>query len=121
MNTEKPIEIMRGEHVRFKLVADERSRYQRWPVQGAKRVSISDLREIDVHDLFGLGFANWDSHIMLVPLWSLGLIDVGERLVDINGRPATVGHDDIDTDTRGGCIAYGFEHPGLRELKDAAK
>jgi len=121
MTTDRVLEIMRGENARFKLVADEITRYQPWLVQAPERLSIEDLRGVDVFDLFGLGFANWDSHVMLVPLWSLGLIDVGERLVDINGRPATVGHDDIDTDTRGGCIAYGFEHPGLKELKDAAK
>jgi hypothetical protein len=114
------IDVLQGEHTRFKLTVDDRMWYELWGVQETARVSIGDLQGIDCLDLFALGFANWDDEIMLVPLWALGLISIGEQLTSIIGERVVVGHDLIDTDTRGGCLAYGFEHAGLKETKNAA-
>lgn len=113
------MEVLRGEHARFRLSLDNSTRYQPWAVQDERRVQVEDLQDAPCWDLLMLGFANWDGNIMLLPLWALELMAPGERLVSIMGESAVVGIDVIDTDTRGGCLAYGFEHDGLKDLNHA--
>lgn len=108
------MEVLRGEHARFRLSVDDSTRYQPWNVQDDRRVRVEDLQDEPCWDLLMLGFGHWDGNIMLLPLWALGLMAPGERLISIMGESAVVGTDAIDTDTRGGCLAYGFEHPGLK-------
>lgn len=48
------------------------------------------------------------SRIDLITPAELVTIEYGTVLYDIFGFPATVGVDDIDTDTRGGYLAYGY-------------
>jgi hypothetical protein len=45
--------------------------------------------------------------IELITPEELNEIEKGTVLYDIFGFPATVGVDDLDTDTRGGYLAYG--------------
>lgn len=111
------MEVLRGEHARFRLTVDDHTRYDPWAVEDPRRVTVQDLQACEHWDLLHMGFGNWDGTTMLVPLWALGLMAPGERLNSITGETAVVGQDEIDTDTRGGCLAYGFEHPGLKELK----
>lgn len=113
------MEVLRGEHARFSLTVDEDSNYMPWSVEDQRRVRVEDLQASDCWDLLNIGFGNWDGTIMLLPLWALELMADGERLTSIMGNTAIVGQDEIDTDTRGGCLAYGFPHPGLRELENA--
>lgn len=47
------------------------------------------------------------------PLWLLtpdefGMVPAGSTLVCISGETAVKGRDEIDQDTRGGCMAWGF-------------
>ena len=119
-NIMPPLLLLREEHARFTLTEDDQSRRLPWKVQAIERVTVNDLVSIGVRDLIHVGFGNWDGILMLLPLWAVGLVAAGEQLISIDGEVATVGRDYIDTDTRGGFIAYGFEHPGLKELKNAA-
>jgi hypothetical protein len=114
------IEILRGEFTRFRLTVDGSSRYQPWMVQDDRRLRVSELQAIGCRELFDVGLGNWDDSLMLLPLWALGLVATGEILTSIMGDVAIVGADYIDTDTRGGFTAYGFEHPGFKETKHAA-
>jgi hypothetical protein len=72
------------------------------------KLTIAELQTIPKPTLYGLGFGNWDSHLVLLPLWAVGAIADGESLVSIMGERVEVGKDNIDLDTRGGLIAYGF-------------
>lgn len=121
LTTDRKLRAMRDEQTRWKLTVDETTRYSPWEVQSPERLLLEDLQSIRITDLFALGFGNWDDSLMLLPLWVLGMISDGERLVSIGRNEVTVGQDIIDTDTRGGCLAYGFIHPGLRQLKNAAE
>lgn len=112
------VELLGSEFTRWRL--SDLPNYQPHEVQHAERVTVSDLCDISCHQLFGWGFNNWNGRTMLVPLWALDLIKTGEELVCIDGRSVKVGYDTIDTDTRGGCLAYGFEHPGLESVANVA-
>ena len=112
-------DILKQEYTRFRLTVDEVTINQPWLVQNPNRVAIKDLQEIDCENLFQLGFTNWDDNIMLLPLWVLGLIANGEQIESIGGRPAIIGQDKIDTDTRYGMIAYGFKHAKLKDMENA--
>lgn len=116
-----PLELLQSEYTYHKLSAVQP--WQQQPTQNQERVTVNDLLTVDSKDLQSLGFVYWDNNLMLLPLWSLGVIKFGEQLVCINGVAVKVGVDIIDTDTRGGCLAYGFVHPGLaanEDTKDAA-
>lgn len=112
------LEVLRSENVRYKLVVDDHTRYQVFEPQTTRHLTVADLSSIPVTDMFKLGFGNWDGKIMLIPLWAFKLIADGEELVSIEGDTVVVGCGEIDTDTRFGCIAFGFHHPGLGEIKD---
>ena len=114
------IEILRGEFTRFRLTVDGSLRYPPWVVQDDRRIRVSELQAVGCRELFGVGFGNWDDSLMLMPPWALGLMATGEILTSIMGDVAIVGSDYIDTDTRGGVTAYGFEHTGFKETKHAA-
>lgn len=116
------LQALRSEHARFLLVnTDSDARHKPWKVEVSQRITTAELAEIPVRDLFNLGFGNWDGNILLLPLWAFELVQQGERLTCINGEVHEIGVDYIDTDTRGGCMAYGFVHEGLEELKNAAE
>jgi len=74
-----------------------------------ERITTSQLRDIPLDQLYDLGFGNWDSDLLLLPLWALDLISPGETLTCISGQQAVVGQDSIDDDVRGGCVAWGFK------------
>jgi hypothetical protein len=119
--TSPALQALRSEYTRFRLSTDSEARYKPWPVEVTERVTTRELAQIPVGELFNLGFGNWDGNIMLLPLWALELVQQGEYLTCINGELRQVGVDEIDSDTRGGCLAYGFVHEGLKELKNAAE
>jgi len=112
------VELLGSEFTRWRL--SDLPNYQPHEVQHAERVTVSDLCDISCQQLLGWGFKNWDGQNMLVPLWALDLLRPGEELICIDGQTVKVGEDSIDTDTRGGCIAYGFPHPALKEIANVA-
>lgn len=61
-------------------------------------------------DLEALGFGHWSegSRLMLIPLKLYDTIPDGTILTSISGRVVTKGKDEIDLDTRFGCIAFGL-------------
>jgi hypothetical protein len=118
--TDTALAILRSEFTRWRLSIQDDDRYREWTPSETQRVTVADLTDISPSNLFVMGFANWDGNIMLLPLWALELMAQGEALTAIDGTTAVVGQDRIDTDTRAGCIAYGFVHPKLKELENAA-
>jgi hypothetical protein len=74
------------------------------------RVTVADLLAIPLADLYALGFGNWteESGLILIPDWAYWLIADGETLTDISDEQSAKGADNIDLDTRFGCIAFGF-------------
>lgn len=73
-----------------------------------RHVTVSELLEISDLDRRKIGFASWDGKLTLIPLWAFNYIADGESLKSISGDVKTKGKDEIDLDTRGGCIAWGF-------------
>jgi hypothetical protein len=66
-------------------------------------------KECTKHELYELGFGNWDDKLVLMPLYLWDCVPDGTELTCINGSKYIKGEDKIDLDTRFGCIAYGFE------------
>lgn len=93
----------------------------------AQRVTVAQLMEIPDETLRDLGFGSWDGALTLFPLWAWPLLADGEELSSISGRVGRKGakrpdgRDEIDLDTRFGCIAYGFTKPGARPDPDLAE
>ena len=76
-----------------------------------RKVTVAELQALTETELNMLGFGNWNGHIRLVPLWAFKTIADGETLISIDNTTAVVGQqDNIDTDVRGGCMAYGFAY-----------
>lgn len=71
------------------------------------KLTISMLQQTPLERLYVEGFRNWDGTMVLLPLWALAHMQTGESLTCIDNSVAVVGTDEIDDDTRGGCIAYG--------------
>lgn len=71
-------------------------------------LTVHMLQRVSEQTLLQEGFRNWDGRLMLMPPWALDHMQPGETLTCIDGTQAQVGLDEIDTDTRGGCLAYGF-------------
>ena len=75
--------------------------------------TIAELRDKSNKELIADGYGWWDGKLMLIPLSKYEEIADGEILTCIDGTHAVKGKDNIDLDTRGGFIAYGFmsKHP----------
>lgn len=69
-----------------------------------------DLASLSGEELLDLGFTRWDDkgQLYLVPLCLVGALRNGTILYDITGDKSVVGKDELDLDTRSGCIAYGI-------------
>jgi len=67
-----------------------------------------DFRKFTKEELLSLGFSYWDDNLIVMPLWAYHICEDGLILTSINDDTAVKGKDDIDTDVRGGCLAYGF-------------
>lgn len=52
---------------------------------------------------------NWDGDLFLITPELLKFLKEGTVLHSINGRTVVIGKDEIDLDTRGGYLAYGFK------------
>jgi hypothetical protein len=72
-----------------------------------QKLTVDMLQQVPIERLYTEGFRNWDGSIVLLPLWALAVMQTGESLKCIDNSVAVVGTDEIDDDTRGGCIAYG--------------
>jgi hypothetical protein len=68
-------------------------------------MTVQELRKIPINVLFDWGFGNWDNHLVLLPEWFLDWMKHNESLQSINGNIVNVGVNNIDRDTRRGCIA----------------
>lgn len=60
--------------------------------------------------LRALGFAQWDATLWLIPLWMKPFLDPTAEVIAIDGARSTLA--DVDTNHRGGMLAYGF-HVGM--------
>ena len=69
-----------------------------------------DLNKLTVYDLEEMRFGRWDdeSDLWLIPLWFVPLLPVGIELTSIGGTKVTYTGDNIDLDSRFGCIAWGI-------------
>ena len=72
-------------------------------------LSLSELQTIPREELYNLGFGNWDGKLLLIPIWAYEFIEDGMILTSISGNQVMKGADEINFDTRGGCLAYGVE------------
>lgn len=59
-----------------------------------------------------------DNSLWLITEAELNQLPDGIELEDIGGGKSTKGIDDIDTDTRGGHLAYGVRNPYNHKEKD---
>jgi hypothetical protein len=75
----------------------------------AKEVKWEELINLPYEDLWTFGFRQFNDQLLLIPLWLFSAIPQGFRLTSISGREVEVGKDDIDLDTRAGCIAFGIK------------
>ena len=74
-----------------------------------------EIKNLPRETLLNIGFMSWDGKTLLIPLWLLKALPDGEVVTCINDKSYTVGVDDIDDDTRYGCIPYGIFKPDERE------
>lgn len=74
----------------------------------SERVTVAQLKSLSHDQLVYFGFVKWDSTLVLLPLYVLGLVSNGETLEGIFGTQAVVGQHYIDDDTRKGAVAWGF-------------
>lgn len=72
-----------------------------------RKLTAALLQQTPLERLYVEGFRNWDGTMVLLPLWALAHMQTGEQLKCIDGTTSVVGTDQIDDDTRGGCIAFG--------------
>jgi hypothetical protein len=72
-----------------------------------QKLTVDMLQQVPIERLYAEGFRNWDGSMVLLPLWALAHMQTGESVTCIDNSVAVVGTDEIDDDTRGGCIAYG--------------
>ena len=75
--------------------------------QPTDKLTVTMLQHTPLERLYAEGFCNWDGTMVLLPAWALAHMEAGSPLKCIDGSYSTVGVDEIDDDTRGGCIAYG--------------
>lgn len=67
-----------------------------------------DWRNFTKDELIELGFSYFDENLIVMPLWAYHICKDGIELTCISGDKAVKGKDNIDTDIRFGCLAYGF-------------
>lgn len=73
-------------------------------------ITIEEFKTMTDEEFDILGFAKWDeeSGLRLIPIWAFNYVKDGETLTCISGQKSIKGTDEIDLDTRGGCIAFGL-------------
>ena len=49
-----------------------------------------------------------ESNLVLIPIWLYRCLPNGTKLTSIMGNEKVIGRDEIDTDIRGGCMAFGL-------------
>ena len=74
-----------------------------------RTVTVAELQSVGIDDLSLMGFINYMSVLLLIPLWAYNYIANGETLICIDGASVVKGVDHIDLEARSGCIAYGFK------------
>ncbi len=70
-----------------------------------------DWNSLTVDDCKELRFNQWSDElpIWLIPIWLLDVIPAGTELTSISGEKVVFNSkEDIDIDTRFGCLAYGI-------------
>lgn len=84
-------------------------------VEGATTHFFNELKkntnwnDFDEETCKKLGFGNWKDGIKLIPLYLLPIIPIGTELISIMGNSIQFDGNNIDTDTRGGLLAYGIK------------
>lgn len=68
-------------------------------------------------ELYHLGFRRWDENLILIPLWIFPFIKDGVKLYCFDGEIVEKGKDEIDTDTRFGCMAYGVHEMSINSWR----
>lgn len=79
---------------------------------GANKASPFEITKENVmtldEDIRKVFFGKWDEKLMLIPIWLRLHIPEGEPVTDINGETVPWSLN-LDTDARGGYLAYGFK------------
>ena len=71
--------------------------------------NLIDWDSLTLEDIKNLGFTLWDkSGFYLIPLYLLPIIPIGTELKCIDGGKIIYDGNNIDNDTRFGCLAYGL-------------
>ncbi len=71
-----------------------------------------------LEELLLLGFGRWDEELILIPLWIFPFINDGVKLYSFDGEVVEKGKDEIDTDFRFGCMAYGINIVSINSWRD---
>ena len=69
-----------------------------------------DFTKLTKEEAIELGFKKWDndSNLYLIPIWLFPVIPIGIELTAIDGEKVIYNGENIDDDTRFGCIACGI-------------
>ena len=78
-----------------------------------------DFTNFSKEELLEIGFSMWDEKLILMPLWAFHICIDDTILTSIDDDEKIKGKDEIDTDIRFGCLAWGFNTKHL--LKDQRK
>jgi len=91
-------------------------------VTSDRRVTLGELQSLSEDELKIFGFGRWNEDgLWLIPLWILNYLAPGIVVESISSEVKVIGIDEIDLDTRFGCIAYGFYRDREISLGDKIK
>lgn len=106
----KVAETVQYESWSDEMARNENRKYMSMMLEELKRHI--DWNKLTREEAFELRFRLWDEDmpdLFLIPLYLLPIVPIGTELTTINGDKVLYLGDNVDKDTRFGCIAYGIE------------
>lgn len=104
-----------AETVHYESWSDEMARHENRKYMSMMLEELKrhiDWNKLTKEEASELRFRRWDEDmpdLFLIPLYLLPIVPIGTELTTINGDKVLYLGDNVDKDTRFGCIAYGIE------------
>ena len=77
-----------------------------------------DFKQFTKEELLEFDFGNWDDNLILMPIWALDCLSLGDVVYSISDEETIVTEDTkLDKEVRFGSTAYGFNISQLRDAK----